>query len=88
MLEERGFNLGSFFTTIFLGFIFGLIVDGVAGFLCGLIWHAMLAITTSYPADDVLGDGFVRSSEFSLLVGRDIFIFDGHLVHKVLSDGD
>ena len=88
MLEERGFNLGSFFTAIFMGFIVGLIFCGVAGFLCGLIWHALLAITTSYPADDVLGDGFVRSSEFSLLVSRYIFIFDGHLVHEVLTDGD
>ena len=88
MLEERGFNLGSVFTAIFLGFIFGLIVCVLAWFFCGLTWHAMVAITINDHADDVLGDGFVRSSEFSLLVGRDIFIFDGHLVHEVLIDGD
>ena len=88
MLEERGFNLGSVFTAIFLGFIFGLIVYKVAGFLCGLTWHAMVEITISDHVEDVLGDGFVRSSEFSLLVSRYIFIFDGHLVHEVLTDGD
>ena len=88
MLEERGFNLGSFFTAIFMGFIVGLIVCEVAGFLCGLTWHTLVVITISDHAEDVLGDVFVRASEFSLLGGRDIFIFDGHLFHEVLTDGD
>ena len=39
-------------------------------------------------ADDVLGDLFVRSGEFSLLSGGDICVLDGHLFHEVLTDGD
>ena len=65
-----------------------MIVCGVAVLAGGLTWRALETGTISDHADDVLGDGFVRSSEFSLLVSRYIFIFDGHLVHEVLIDGD
>ena len=64
MLEEMGFNLGSVFTAIFLGFIFGLICCMVEGLACGITWHALEASTIRYHADDVLGDSFVRDSEF------------------------
>ena len=58
------------------------------GFECGLTWRALTASTISDHDDDIHGDGFVRSIKFSLLGGGDICVFDGRLVHKVLTDGD
>ena len=39
-------------------------------------------------ADDVLGDLFVRSGEFSLLSGGNICVLDGRLFREVLTYGD
>ena len=88
MIEEMGFRLVCVFTSIYLGFIVDLIGCEVAGFAYGLTWCAMAASNISYHADDVLVDGFDGASEFSLLSGRYICVFDAPLVHKVLTDGD
>ena len=61
---------------------------GVSGFECGLTGSALTAITISNYAGDVLGDGFVGASGFSLLGAGYICVFYGRLVHEFLTDGD
>ena len=88
MLEERLFKMVRVYTDISLVFTVGFNGCRVEGFACGMNWHAIMASTIIDHYDDVLGDGCFGASKFSLLGGRDIFIFDGHLFHEVLTDGD
>ena len=76
MLDKRGFNLGLVFTAVSLGFIVGLIGCGVAGFVCGLNLRALVASNIVDNADNVLGGGFVGASEFFLLGGGYLHVFD------------
>ena len=44
--------------------------------MCGLNLRALVARTIVDNADDVLGDGFVGASEFFLLGGGYLHVFD------------
>ena len=68
-------------------FIVGLVGCGVTGFVCGLTWRALAEITVSNHDEDVFSDSCVGSSEFSILGSGYICVFDGCLVHEVLTDG-
>ena len=80
--------MGCVFTAVCLGFIVGLIGCGFVCFLCGLTWHVLSEITISDHANNVIGNGFVGASEFSLLGGGYLCVSDEHLVHEVLIDDD
>ena len=88
MFGKGGFRMGRVFTAVCLVFIVVFISCRVVVFAFGLTWRELVAITKSDHAVDVLGDSFVGVSEFAILGGGDIRIFDGLLVHEVLIDGD
>ena len=88
MLEETGFRHVCVFTAVRLVIIIGLIFCGGTGLAGVMTWRALVTGTISNHADDVLGDGFVGASKFSLLSGGYICVLGVRLVHEVVVDGD